>query len=235
MKITFLIPSFLLVVSFQLSAQDSTKTNITVNTNTSSSSGTNNLPTDNREKLQFGVKAGMCISDVFAGQGDQFQGETKYALTAGALIHFPVTKYIGFQPEIAISQKGFKGSGLLLASNYNFTRTSLIMDIPLQVVVKPSEFISLLAGFQYSYLLKQRNEFTTSFSSFTQEQVFRNESLRRNNVGFICGADINLKHMFLSARASWDFFRNTNIDNAPTPRYKNVCFLGCIGYKFYAD
>jgi hypothetical protein len=233
MKKTLLFLGICCLVSTISVAQDSTKTNVTINTNSSSVS--NSLPTDNREKYQFGLKAGMCIADVFAGQGSQFHAESKYALTAGAMIHFPITKYFGFQPEISVSQKGFKGSGELLASPYNFTRTSFIMDIPLQMVFKPTEFISLLTGFQYSYLIKQRNEFTTSFSSYSQEQVFRNETLRRSNAGFICGADINLKHMVLGARASWDFFRNTTDDSAITPRYKNVCFLGTVGYKFYTD
>lgn len=221
--------------SNSLMGQDTTKTKIIVNTNTSTISGTNMLPTDNREKYQFGVKAGMSISDVFAAQGDQFHAETKYALTAGALLHVPVNKYVGFQPEISVSQKGFKGSGVLLASPYNFTRTSFIMDIPLQLVLKPTEFISILTGLQFSYLIKQRNEFVTSFSSYSQEQIFRNENLRRGNVGFTCGADINLKHMVLGARASWDFFRNNGQTNASSPSYKNVCFLGTIGYKFYRD
>lgn len=79
MKFNCILQLFLLIFSTHLAAQDSTKTNITVNTNTSSTSGTNSLPKDNREKMQFGVKAGMCISDVFAGQGDRFQAETKYA------------------------------------------------------------------------------------------------------------------------------------------------------------
>ncbi len=72
------------------------------------------------------------------------------------------------------------------------------------------------------------NYLSSSIVSYSQEQVFRNETIRRSNVGFICGADINLKHMVLGARASWDFFRNTAANSTITPHYKNVCFLGTV-------
>ena len=189
--------------------------------------------TDNRTKLAFGLKAGLNYSNVYDSQGEEFNANAKFGLAAGATLAIPFGKYLGIQPEILVSQKGFKASGNLLASRYDFTRTTTYLDIPLQVALKPSEFITLLAGPQFSYLLNQRDVFTSSTTSYEQEQEFKNENIRKNIFGLVGGFDINLRHITLGARAGWDIQNNNGDGTATTPRYKNVWFQGTIGYAFY--
>ena len=103
----------------------------TITTTTTNGTSVNTDPTDNREKFKFGLKVGMSISNVYKSTGTDFQADTKYGLTAGALLAIPIGKYYGLQPEISISQKGYKGSGRLLDSPYTMTRTSLYVDVPI--------------------------------------------------------------------------------------------------------
>ena len=55
------------------------------------------------------------------------------------------------------SQKGFKSTGTFLGTDYETTRTTDYIDIPLFLAVKPVEYVTLLFGPQYSYLLKQKD------------------------------------------------------------------------------
>ncbi len=189
--------------------------------------------TDNREKFQFGLKAGLNYSNVYDAKGQDFEADAKFGLAAGAFMNIPFGKYLGIQPGLLISQKGYKAQGTLLANPYNFTRTTTYLDIPLQFALKPSEFFTFLAGPQFSYLLHQRDVFTSTPSSFEQEQEFQNDNVRRNIFGVVGGVDINLKHIVLGARVAWDVQNNNGDGTSTTPRYKNMLFQGTIGYLFY--
>ena len=191
--------------------------------------------TDNREKFQFGLKAGLNYSNVYDERGDEFNADAKFGGVAGMFMAIPFGKYLGIQPEIQISQKGFKASGMMLGSNYYFTRTTTYVDVPLQFAFKPSEFFTLLAGPQFSYLISQRDVFSNTSTSYAQEQQFQQDNIRRNVFGVVGGFDINLKHITLGARVAWDVQNNHGDGTASTPRYKNVWFQGTVGYKFYKN
>ena len=189
--------------------------------------------TDNREKFQFGLKAGLNFSNVYDAKGEKFNADGKFGLAGGLFIAIPIGKYLGVQPEIMFSQKGFKGSGTMLGSDYSFTRTTNYIDIPLQFALKPSEFITLLAGPQISFLMSQKDVFNSTLVSYTQEQQFKQDNIRKNTFGVIGGFDINIKHFTFGARVAWDLQTNAGDGTSTTPRYKNVWFQGTIGYKIY--
>ncbi len=190
--------------------------------------------TDNRERLQLALKGGVNYSNVYDEQGEEFNADPKLGLVAGAAVKIPFNKYLGLQPELLISQKGFQASGKILGSTYNFTRTTTYLDIPVMFAFKPSEFFTILAGPQYSYLLHKRDVFTNSSTSYVQEQEFENDNIRKNIFGVVGGIDINMKHITLGARMAWDVQNNNGDGSASTPRYKNVWFQGTIGYAFYS-
>lgn len=189
--------------------------------------------TDNREEFQFGLKAGLNYSNVYDAKGEQFNADAKFGLAAGVFMAIPIGKYLGIQPEALLSQKGFKATGMILGSSYDFTRTTTYLDIPLQFALKPSEFITILAGPQYSFLIKQRDVFTNATTSIAQELEFENDNIRKNIFGVVGGVDINLRHITLGARAGWDISNNNGNGTSTTPRYKNVWYQATIGYKFY--
>jgi hypothetical protein len=189
--------------------------------------------TDVREKVLFGLKAGVNISNVYDSQGEAFRTNPKAGFAGGAFLSLPIGKYFGIQPEVLLSQKGFKATGVLFGSNYDLTRTTSFIDIPLFLVLKPSEFFTLLAGPQFSYLVQQKDVFTNGTTTIQQEQQFENDNVRKNILCFVIGGDITMKHIVLGARAGWDVQNNNGDGSATTPRYKNVWYQFTLGYRFY--
>lgn len=187
---------------------------------------------DYSEKLTFGVKGGLNLSNVYDTKGEQFDADAKFGFVAGAFMSIPLGKVIGVQPEILISQKGFQATGVLLGAPYSFTRTTTYIDVPLLFAIKPFELLTLLAGPQYSYLQIQKDVFGSATTSVDQETQFKNDNIRKNTLCLTGGADLNLDHVVVGARLGWDLFNNNGDGTSTTPRYKNVWYQGTIGFRF---
>ena len=189
--------------------------------------------TDNRNAVSFGIKAGTNYSNVYDEQGNDFVADSKFGFAAGAFVAIPLGKFIGIQPEVLYSQKGFKSSGTYLGSTYSMTRTTEFIDVPLLLAVKPIAQLTLLFGPQFSYLMKQKDEFTGGTISSTQQQDFNNNDITKNIMGLTGGADINLNdNLVLGLRAGWDIKTNEGDGNSSTPRYKNMWYQATVGYRF---
>ncbi len=188
--------------------------------------------TDPRTNLTFGIKAGFNYSNVWDEQGQDFTADAKVGFVGGAFIGIPIGEFIGVQPEMLLSQKGFQGSGTFAGAPYSFTRTTTYIDIPLQFQVKPSEYFTVLGGPHYSYLINDKYSFTSSQYSYSQEQAFDADNIRRNIFGFTLGADIYIDHVVVSARLGWDLQANNGDGTSTTPRYKNQWLQLTGGFKF---
>ena len=186
---------------------------------------------DSRGVFAFGIKAGANYSNVWDEQGQDFKASPKIGFAGGAFFGIPIGRYLGFQPEVLLSQKGFQGSGTLEASSYSFSRTTTYIDIPLQLQVKPAEFLTIVAGPQYSYLMHQKDVYTFGTNSIAQEQAFTNDNPRKNILGFVAGADIIISHIVVSGRMGWDFQTNNGNGTSTTPRYKNQWLQFTVGFK----
>ncbi|MGZ3932623.1 MAG: porin family protein [Bacteroidia bacterium] len=192
-----------------------------------------NNNTDFRERLTFGLKAGANYSNVYDSQGESFHANPKIGLATGVFLAIPIGKYLGIQPEVLFSQKGFQATGRILNDTYNITRTTNYLDMPLLFAIKPSEFLTILAGPQFSYLLSQSDAFANASTSIAQEQEFENDKLRKNTLCLVGGVDLTLKHFVLGARAGIDVQSNNGNQSSTTPRYKNVWLQATVGYRFY--
>jgi hypothetical protein len=186
---------------------------------------------DRREDFGIGFKGGINRSNVWDEQGQDFRADAKTGLAAGLFMSLPLGETFGIQPELMLSQKGFKGSGTLLGTGYSLTRTSSFIDIPIQLQIKPAEFFTFLIGPQYSYLLRQKDVYTFGANSTEQLQEFNNDNIRKNIFGFTIGADVNIKHLILSGRIAWDIIKNNGDGTTTTPRYKNQLVQFTIGYR----
>ncbi|MHB8262006.1 MAG: porin family protein [Bacteroidia bacterium] len=189
---------------------------------------------DPRGKLAFGLKVGVNKSNVYDATGQNFIANSKMGLAGGAFIGIPIGKYLGIQPEALISQKGYKSTGIILDNPYSDTRTTTYLDIPLQLQFKPLEFLTLLGGVQYSYLLHQRDVYTFGANSIAQDQEFKNDNARKNIFGAVLGVDVTIKHFVFSAKACWDLQNNAGNGSSYTPRYKNVWLQATIGFRLYS-
>jgi len=150
--------------------------------------------------LHLGVKAGFNRSNMYDSKTQDFSKDPKFGFAGGAFITIPFGKVIGIQPEILYSQKGFKGSGVILGQSYNFTRTTNYIDVPLFLAIKPISVVTILAGPQFSYLLSQKDNFVTTVYSSSQEKEFNNDNLRRNILCFVGGLDFNVIPVVISTR-----------------------------------
>jgi hypothetical protein len=191
--------------------------------------------TDLRTRFTLGLKMGLNYSNVYDTKGEAFNSDGKFGFATGAFVAIPIGKYLGLQPEILFSQKGFHAKGLLLGTTYDLTRTTNFLDIPLLGVVKPNEFITILAGPQFSYMMKQRDVFTTATTTIEQQKEFQNENVRKNTLCFTGGVDFTLKHLVIGTRIGWDVLSNNGDGTSTTPQYKNVWYQATIGYRFYRN
>ena len=97
--------------------------------------------------------------------------------------------------------------------------------------MNPIQYLSILAGPQFSYLLKEKNVYAFGSNSTEQEQQFNNEDPRNNILGFVLGLDLNVDMLVISARAAWDFQTNNKNSVSTTPRYKNQLLQLTVGFR----
>lgn len=190
------------------------------------------LYAQNDSKISLGVKAGANFANVYDSEGEEFDSDGKLGLAAGVFVAIPIGQFFGIQPELLFSQKGYTSSGSILGFDYDLTRTTNYIDVPLLFALKPSNFVTVLLGPQYSYLLKQTDVFNNPISNVVVEQEFENENVRKNIFGFITGLDINIDDFVVGARVSWDLLNNNGDGTSNTPRYKNVMGQITLGYRF---
>lgn len=185
-----------------------------------------------RNEVVFGLKAGVNLSNVYDSEGEEFNADAKLGFAVGAFVALPITEFIGVQPEVLFSQKGFHGKGSLLGGSYEFSRTTNYIDIPLFFAYKPAESITVLAGPQFSYLLSKKDEFKTASTSILRQEEFVNEDFPKNTMSFAGGIDVNVEHFTVGIRLAWDVLNNNSDGSSSTPRYKNVWYQGTVGYRF---
>ena len=185
-----------------------------------------------REKVAFGFKVGGNFSNIYDAEGEEFSADGKYGLAAGIFVAIPFGSFIGLQPEIMYSQKGHKATGELLGASYSFVRTTEFIDVPLHLTIKPAEFITILAGPQLSFLIKQRDVFTNSVTSVEQEAEFKNDNIRKNILGFSGGIDFNFNHLVVGTRVGFDIQDNNGNGTSTKPRYKNTLVQATLGFRF---
>lgn len=190
------------------------------------------LNSDFNTRLNFGVKLGTNYSNVWDSEGEEFNADAKFGLAFGAFLSIPIGTDIGIQPEVLFSQRGFKATGKILDKAYDFERTTSYLDIPLYFAVKPADFISVLVGPQFSYLLKREDQFANAVTTISQEEEFENDNIRENTLGAAVGIDLNFGHVLIGLRANWDLQENNGEGESTTPRYKNQWFQGTFGYRF---
>jgi hypothetical protein len=186
---------------------------------------------DTRDRLTIGFRAGINYSNVWDAQGQDFKASPRVGFAGGVFAGIPLGTFLGFQPEVLLSQKGFQGSGTLLDQPYTFSRTTTYIDVPLQLQLKPSEFLTIVLGPEYSYLINEEDTYTYGINSSSQEQAFKNDNIRKNIFGLIVGADIIIERFVISGRVGWDLQTNNGNGTSSTPRYKNQWGQLTIGFR----
>ncbi|UII27600.1 PorT family protein [Fulvivirga maritima] len=180
-------------------------------------------------KFKVGFKVGANYSNVYNAHGELFTSRPNSGLALGIFIEAPLSETVGLQPEILYSRKGFEAEGILMNAVYLLSRNTSYIDFPIFLSIKVTDALTLLIGPQFSYLLKQQNNFNDAEMTDLQIQAFNNEKIKTSNLGFSTGIDFRLKHILLAPRASIDV-SNNNGNHTETPTYKNFYFQLTAGY-----
>jgi len=183
-------------------------------------------------QIHIGLKAGINYSNIYDSQGQSYTADGKIGLAGGAFVSIPLGAFLGIQPEVLFSQKGFQATSSILGSNVTLTRTTNYIDVPLFLAIKPMEMLTILVGPQYSYLLSQKDVFTNPITNLEVNQDFNNENIRKNTLCLVAGADVNLNNIVLGARVGMDMYNNNGDGTTTTPRYKNVWAQATVGFRF---
>ena len=183
--------------------------------------------------LQIGIKAGMNYSNVYNSNGESFNTTPKFGYVAGGFVSFPITQLLGLQFEALITQKGYQATGMLLGRSYDITRTTTYFAVPILLSFRCGKYVSILAGPQFAYLIKQKDSNANGSTSIEQENAFTNENIRKNILGFTFGFDFNLNHVVIGTRAGWDIQNNNGDGSTTTPKYNNAWFQATLGYRLF--
>lgn len=194
-----------------------------------------NNAVDARENIKLGLKIGGNISNIYDTEGEDFTSDPKLGFAGGVFVGIPIGPFLGIQPELLFSQKGYKGSGSFLGSEYNYSRTSNFIDLPIFVAIKPVNAITILAGPQFSYLIKETYKLENALINIDEEQVFDNDNIRKNILCLVSGVDINLQQLVIGARVGFDLQNNKGDGTSTTPRYKNIWFQTTVGFRFLGN
>ncbi|MBN2807115.1 MAG: PorT family protein [Prolixibacteraceae bacterium] len=190
-----------------------------------------NLTNNSNSKLQVGLKIGANLSNIYDAEDESLTADSKFGLAGGAFASIPIGSFLGIQPEFLFSQKGYKGSGSILGSEYTYSRTSNFIDVPIFVAVKPISKLTLLLGPQYSFLIKETYKFENELIDINEEQEFKNDNIRKNTLCVVGGLDVNLNQLIIGARVGWDLQNNNGDGTSTTPRYKNIWYQATLGFR----
>ncbi|MCE5224657.1 MAG: PorT family protein [Porphyromonadaceae bacterium] len=197
--------------------------------NTINAQGTDS---DSRDNIHIGIKAGANYSNIYDSEGEEYEADGKIGFAGGLFLSLPLGKYVGIQPEVLFSQKGFKATSSVLGSDVGLTRTTNYIDIPIFLAIKPSRMLTLLVGPQYSYLIKQKDVFTNPITDVEVTQDFEADDIRKNTLCMVGGIDITLSSIVIGARVGMDLYNNNGDGTSTTPRYKNAWAQATVGFRF---
>jgi hypothetical protein len=190
------------------------------------------MKAQDRDQFHFGLKAGANYSNVYDIKGQDFTADYKFGFAGGIFIAIPLGNYFGIEPEILYSQKGYESNGSILGASYKITHSADYIDIPILLQIKPSDFLTIVAGPQYSYLISTKNKFNSSLLSAQQQQDFDNINIRKNILGVTGGLDFNIMNLVIGTRVGWDVLHNNGDGTSSNPRYRNMWYQATLGFRF---
>lgn len=190
------------------------------------------MKAQDRDAFHFGIKAGANYSNIYDIKGQDFTADYKFGFAGGLFVAIPLGNYFGIQPEILYSQKGYVSNGNILGATFKITHTASYVDIPILLQIKPSDFLTIVAGPEYSYLVSTKNKFNSSLLTVQQQQDFDNINIRKNILGVTGGLDFNIQNIVIGTRVGWDIVHNNADGTSTNPRYRNMWYQATLGVRF---
>lgn len=182
-------------------------------------------------RFNFGLKAGLNITGAYQAKNNEFIASARPGFTTGVFLNFPVGSRIGIQPEVLYAQRSLRIRGDIMDAPYDLIRTNTRIDVPVLLTIKTVDILSIVAGPQFTHLIKQKDAFTEGTGTVQREE-FEKDDIRKNIVGIIAGAQFNINPIIIDARIGWDIKTNTNGAVQTTPYYSFVWYQLTLGVMF---
>ncbi|HVU96593.1 MAG TPA: porin family protein [Puia sp.] len=175
-----------------------------------------------QQSLEWGIKAGGNLMRI---SGRSFDGKKYPGFSAGVWGKLNFTSKWSLQPEIVWNQTIAKTSDEF-NSIYGGVSQQLVnlnyAAIPIFVSFKPSPWLSILVGPQYSYLVTQ----TTDLLQNPQDHG--KKAFNHNDFSIVWGGQLNFNKVIFGLRYSANL---NNISFRPTDLWRQYGFQAYIGYQ----
>jgi hypothetical protein len=185
-----------------------------------------------RDKPALGLKAGVNLSTIYDTRSEDLSNSAKIGFAGGVYLSIPIGTYIGLQPELLYSQKGYIGRGNIVATDVKYTRRADFLDVPLMLQIKPSEHLFIVAGPMYSFLLNKKLVINSGTVSVEQQTQLKDYNIRKNVFGVTGGIDLIAYPLVISGRVGFDLQNNNGDGTSSDPRYKNAWVQATLGFVF---
>lgn len=141
------------------------------------------------QNIAIGGKAGFTASS-FRGD-DAVDLELRKGAVGGAFVNVMLIKFLAIQPELMFKQNGatyyFDNTGLKESVKMNYLQVPVLFK--LQIPIDNTFYPHILVGPQYSYALSR--EYSVGGSD--NQLVFQDADIRRNDVGGVFGAGLDVR------------------------------------------
>lgn len=183
--------------------------------------------------LHFGIRGGLNLASIVKDDdAPDFDNKMKPGFQAGVYLQLPITSGFSVQPEVLFSQKGYKASGSLLGTNYDYRVTTNYIDVPLLAKFSPMKNFGVLVGPQFSFLTNTSYKFKAGGTQFQDQIDNDNDNLRNNILGGLVGLEAGItKNVTLSARYALDFQKNNGDGSSNSLKYRNQVVSLTVGLQ----
>ncbi|WP_299221998.1 porin family protein [uncultured Aquimarina sp.] len=185
--------------------------------------------TAQEEKIRFGAKAGLNLSNITGDFTDELSTRTSFHI--GALVEIPLTDKFALQPEIMYSAQGAKYE----FSEVGFTDESTIkldyLNIPVMAKFYPVEGLSIQAGPQLGVLLSAKDKGEDSIGGEYEDDI--KDFISSVDLGLNFGVGYQLEAgIFFEGRYNLGLTDVNDVNTSEDFTQQNSTIQLSVGYKF---
>ena len=216
-KLNWLITLGILVISFQVSAQEQ---------QTSAESSL---------RPKVGIKGGLNLTTLYSGDNVTDQ-HMKAGFNAGVFAKFPVTRGFSIQPELLYSTKGAKTTYSNTVQGDGEYRFNMgYMELPLMAVVNLGSNFNIHAGGYAAYLLGASVKDVNSHGDITGATDLNADNFNRWDFGLAGGIGFDIQNFTIGARYNYGLSslgKSGNLSGELAKGSKNAGLSIYLGFGF---
>ncbi len=179
------------------------------------------------DKPSIGITGGLNIANTVDSYDPNYSTNGIVGFNVGVFATVPIISRLSFQPEVLISQKGYKAYTV----DGTFTQRNNYIDIPLLANFRLVRGFDFLIGPQINIPISSTTTFDNGFNTFSES--YYTDGSNKSYLAGVIGFSINLnRNVDIRARYVIDLTSNTYDVNSPIPDYRNQVWQIGLGIKF---